>query len=113
MQNLSRRSVLLGGGALGALGAVAAATPSWAWEPSGSIAGSGTGADPRWVWDDEADQLVGSLLDRGAVPAVNAALRNWTYNGQALPAGLPSDVRDFIERARVLPSWADRAKLAA
>src|SRR4029079_6333176 len=28
------------------------------------------------------------------------------------PSGLPADVRAFIERARVLPSWVDQGKLA-
>ena len=70
------------------------------------------GADPRWVWDDEADPLVASLIDRGDVPAVNALLRTWTKNGQPLPDGLPADLRDFMESARQLPPWTDQAKLA-
>ena len=53
MQNVSRRSVLLGGGALGALGLIAAATPAWAWEPTGSRAGGGAGVDPALVWVGE------------------------------------------------------------
>ena len=69
-------------------------------------------ADPRWVWDPEADPLVASLLDRGDVPRVNELLRTWTKNGQPLPAGLPADLRDFMEQARRLPSWADQGKLA-
>ncbi|MGV9881332.1 oxygenase MpaB family protein [Streptomyces sp. NPDC003006] len=117
MDRLSRRDMLMAGGALGALGALGAATPAqartpWTWSPKGSVAGSGAGADPRWVWDAEADPLVASLLDRGDVPKVNKLLRAWTKNGQPLPAGLPSDLRDFMERARRLPSWADRGKLA-
>ncbi|MFC7109949.1 oxygenase MpaB family protein [Nonomuraea rubra] len=52
-----------------------------------------------------------SLLDRGDVPRVNELLRTWTKNGQPLPAGLPADLRDFMERARQLPSWADQGKL--
>ncbi|MFB4315039.1 oxygenase MpaB family protein [Actinomadura sp. 21ATH] len=116
MDKPSRRNVLMTGGALGAVGALTAATPAqasrlWTWSPEGSIAGAGAGADPRGVWDPEADQLVASLLDRGAVPDVNRKLRTWTKNGQALPSGLPADLRDFMERARRLPSWADQAKL--
>ena len=78
----------------------------------GSVAGTGAGADPRWVWDAEADPLVASLLDRGDVPRVNELLRTWTKNDQPLPAGLPADLRDFMEQARQLPSWADQGKLA-
>jgi hypothetical protein len=102
---------LLSGGALGALGALGITAPGWTWAPSGSIAGTGTNTDPRWVWDEEADPLAASLLDRGAVPEVNRILWNWNRNDQPLPAGLPADLVDFIERARQMPAWADRAKL--
>ncbi|WP_328375625.1 oxygenase MpaB family protein [Micromonospora zamorensis] len=117
MDPLSRRKMLKAGGALGALGALGVAAPAqaqslWTWSPSGSVAGAGAGVDPRWVWDEEADPLVASLLDRGDVPMVNQLLRGWTKNGQPLPAGLPADVHQFIERARVLPSWVDQGKLA-
>ncbi|GAA1556950.1 oxygenase MpaB family protein [Actinomadura kijaniata] len=117
MDRPSRRNVLVAGGTLGAVGALGAASPAqaaalWTWSPKGSVAGAGEGADPRGVWDPEADRLVASLLDRGEVPKVNRLLRTWTKNGQPLPAGLPADLRDFMERARRLPSWADRGKLA-
>ncbi|WP_068925887.1 oxygenase MpaB family protein [Planobispora rosea] len=116
MGELSRRDMLKAGGTLGAIGALSVATPAqarvWTWSPSGSVAGTGAGADPRWVWDEEADPLVASLIDHGAVPDVNRLLRTWTKNGQPLPAGLPADLRDFMERARQLPPWADRGKLA-
>jgi hypothetical protein len=114
MGELSRRNMLKAGGALGALGALSIATPAhaWTWSPQGSVAGTGAGLDPRWVWDEEADPLVASLLDRGDVPRVNELLRTWTKNGQPLPDGLPADLRDFMERARRLPTWADQGKLA-
>ncbi|MBB2914553.1 hypothetical protein FHS43_005865 [Streptosporangium becharense] len=118
MTELSRRKMLISGGALGAFGALGMASPAqarsmtpWTWAPSGSVAGSGAGVDPRWVWDEEADPLVASLLDRGAVPEVNRLLWDWNRNDQPLPAGLPADLRDFMERARRLPSWADHGKL--
>ncbi|MGW3349505.1 oxygenase MpaB family protein [Nonomuraea rubra] len=113
MAELSRRRMLISGGALGAMGALAMASPAhaWTWSPQGSIAGAGAGADPRWVWDEEADQLLASLLDRGAIPEVNRLLWDWTRNDQPLPDGLPADLRDFMERARQLPSWADQSKL--
>ncbi|TDC59564.1 DUF2236 domain-containing protein [Actinomadura sp. GC306] len=116
MENPSRRNVLIAGGAVGAVGALSVATPAqasalWTWSPKGSVAGAGAGADPKTVWDDECDQLVASLLERGVVPDVNRKLAQWTKNGQTLPSGLPADLRDFIERARQLPSWVDNAKL--
>ncbi|MEV4181488.1 oxygenase MpaB family protein [Streptosporangium canum] len=118
MAELSRRRILVSGGALGALGALGMASPAqarslmdWTWAPSGSVAGSGAGDDPRWVWDEEADPLVASLLDRGAVPEVNRLLRDWTRNDQPLPEGLPEDLRAFMESARRPPSWADHGKL--
>ncbi|WP_419999615.1 oxygenase MpaB family protein [Streptomyces boninensis] len=117
MENPSRRKLLMAGGALGAIGAVSAAAPAyartpWTWSPKGSVAGAGAGADPRWVWDPEADQLVAGLLDRGEVPKVNSLLRTWKKNGQALPDGLPAELRDFMEEARKMPSWVDQGKLA-
>ena len=111
MSQVTRRSLLFSGGA--ALGTLAVGSPGWTWPASASVAGSGAGADPRWVWDDEADPLVSALIERGDVPAVNALLRTWTKNSQPLPAGLPADLAEFIERARQLPPWADRSKLAA
>src|SRR6478752_7066862 len=118
MAELSRRRILVSGGALGALGALGMASPAqarslmeWTWAPSGSVAGSGAGDDPRWVWDEEADPLVAPLLDRGAVPEVNRLLRDWTRNDQPLPEGLPEDLRAFMESARQPPSWADHGKL--
>jgi endo-cleaving rubber dioxygenase len=118
MNELSRRRMLVvGGGALGALASWGAASPAqalspWTWKPSGSVAGSGAGADPRWVWDAEADPLLASIIERGQVGPINELLRAWTRNDQRLPAGLPEDLRAFVERARRLPSWADEAKLA-
>ncbi|MEU6537169.1 oxygenase MpaB family protein [Streptomyces sp. NPDC047000] len=118
MDGLSRRKMLFTGGALGALGALSAASPAqarslWTWSPSGSVAGTGAGLDPQWVWDEEADPVLAAVLDRGDVPAVNAALRTWTRNDQPLPDGLPADLRSFMEQARRLPDWADPGKLQA
>ncbi|WAC53956.1 oxygenase MpaB family protein [Gordonia sp. SL306] len=114
MEDLKRRTLLKTGGTLGALGAatvVAPATP-WTWSPAGSVPGVGSGADPKGEWDPEADAVIAALLDRGEVPKVNKILRSWTKNGQPLPAGLPTELRDFMEHARQLPPWTDREKLA-
>ncbi len=117
MDKIQRRNVLKAGGALGAIGALSVAAPAhakapWTWAPQGSVAGTGAGADPRWVWDPEADPVVASLIDRGDVPRVNELLRTWKRNSQPLPAGLPADLRDFMDSARQLPSWTDQRKLA-
>ncbi|HET9139483.1 oxygenase MpaB family protein [Actinophytocola sp.] len=118
MAELSRRKMLMSGGSLGALGVLGMASPAqarplleWTWPSSGSVVGSGPGANPRWVWDEEADPVVAGLFERGEVPLVNRLLWNWNRNDQPLPDGLPAQLRDFIERNRVLPSWADRNKL--
>ncbi|WP_019874489.1 oxygenase MpaB family protein [Sporichthya polymorpha] len=114
MGDLNRRTVLLGAGALGAAGALGLVSPAhaWTWSAQASVAGAGRGVDPRRVWDPEADALVADLFARGQVERVNALLADWTTNGQALPAGLPRDLRAFLDRARVLPAWTDEAALA-
>ncbi|MFF0492059.1 oxygenase MpaB family protein [Nocardia sp. NPDC004068] len=119
MSGLSRRDALrAGGGFLGAagvlaLGARTARAEPWTWSPADSIVGSGAGADPLTVWDDQADTVVADVIDNADVPQVNRLLKEWTTNGQPLPDGLPANLRDFIESARQLPSWADQGKLAA
>src|SRR4051794_5648563 len=106
---MSRRGFIGAGAALGA----GLLLPSWSWAGAQSVAGIG-GTTPPWqVWDDEADAVIAAVIERGEVPAVNALLRTWTANGQAPPAGLPADLRDFIDHARQLPAWADIAKLKA
>ncbi|MGW1067108.1 oxygenase MpaB family protein [Streptomyces aureus] len=116
MDGLSRRKMLTTGGALGALGALGLAAPAdarplWTWAPDTSVAGSGSGVDPQWVWDEEADPVLAAVLDRGGIAAINDQLATWTRNDQAPPAGLPADLREFMDQARQLPSWADRTKL--
>ncbi|SEF24477.1 hypothetical protein SAMN05421837_102728 [Amycolatopsis pretoriensis] len=118
MSEINRRHILRTGGALGALGAVSLASPAqaaqslWTWSPTGSVAATGSGADPRYVWDPEADPVAAAVLDSGDVAHVNALLRTWTRNDQPLPTGLPANVRDFMESARRLPGWTDQGKLA-
>ncbi|HEX6341008.1 oxygenase MpaB family protein [Umezawaea sp.] len=106
MSDLSRRNVLSLGVALGLVG-VAGVAPALA-SPAGA---SAAGADPWWVWDDEIDRIMATLLDTGRVPAVNTAMRPWVDNNDPLPSGLPTDLATHLQRANTLPSWADRAKL--
>ncbi|KAF0845738.1 oxygenase MpaB family protein [Nocardia caishijiensis] len=115
MDGLNRRDALKAGGVLGALGAFGLATSAraepWSWSPEESVAGSGSGVDPLTVWDPEADPVVARLIDSGQVPRVNELLRTWTRNGQPLPDGLPTELRDFMEYARRMPQWTDYGKL--
>jgi hypothetical protein len=109
---LSRRGILLGGGVLGAAGTLGIVAPAaWTWAATGSVLGSGAGIDPHLVWDDESDAAVAALFERGEVELVNDLLAGWTHNDQPLPAGLPTDLHAFLERARQLPAWTDQAKL--
>ncbi|MBD0862341.1 DUF2236 domain-containing protein [Gordonia sp. zg691] len=114
MEDLSRRNLLRAGGVVGAAGAVAAVAPStpWTWSPANSVPGRGAGQDPRQMFDDEADPVIAKVIESGQAPRVNKLLNTWHKNSQPLPAGLPAELRDFMEYARRLPSWTDQAKLA-
>nr|ABV68924.1 latex clearing protein [Gordonia westfalica] len=114
MEDLNRRTLIKAGGVVGAAGAVAAVAPAtpWTWSPANSLPGRGAGADPRTLWDDEADPVIAKVIDSGQAPKVNKLLRTWHKNSQPLPAGLPPELRDFMEHARQLPSWTDQSKLA-
>lgn len=111
MSNLSRRKVLSLGAALGLVGA-AGTSDAWAWSSRGSVAGTGSGTDPEYVWDDEVDQLLVSLIENGQVPAVNTAMASWVNNNDPLPTGLPAGLTAYLQKVNKLPSWADPAKLA-
>lgn len=123
MGGITRRDAIKGGiagifGMAGVSGLVGCSQPPgggagspWYWSSEGSIPATGSGQDPAYVWDDEADELVGSLMARGLIPEVNDKLRSWIRNDQPLPAGLPSDLVDFIERNRQYPDWIDWGRL--
>src|SRR5436305_1084680 len=104
MDHISRRTLLKAGGAVGVLGALGALTPAWAWNADRSIAGTGLDTvPPENVWDAAADPVVRRLFEQGGVSKIeelNALLRPWVRNDQALPAGLPSDLVAFIDEAR-------------
>jgi hypothetical protein len=67
----------------------------------------------RGIGDPAADRVVAELTARGQLPAVNKLLRQWVYNDQPLPSGLPSYLVSFIDQARQLPSWADMSRITA
>ena len=114
MGKLSRRNMLKAGGALGALGALA--SPH---RPSSTVDMVARRARCRAperrrpaVGVGRRGRPAGRLTDRPRRSArVNELLRTWTKNGQPLPAGLPADLRDFMEYARQLPPWTDQGKL--
>lgn len=112
---VSRRQVLLGGGALGVL-SVLPMRAAWAWSSNRSVAGGGLDTvPPDEVWDDAADAVVHRLFREEGIRRIdelNALLRPWVYNGQPLPEGLPADLVAFIEEARQLPPWYDAGRIA-
>ncbi|WP_299527840.1 oxygenase MpaB family protein [uncultured Streptomyces sp.] len=111
MTNLDRRRALSLGAALGLVG-VAAPSKAWAWAATDSVAGTGTAADPEYLWDSATDPLMVSLLENGKVPAVNTAMAGWVDNRDALPSAFPAELRAHLEKYNKLPSWADPVKLA-
>ncbi|WP_406081665.1 oxygenase MpaB family protein [Micromonospora sp. NBC_00858] len=110
MENLSRRSILTLGAALGLVAATEPAK-AWAWSSANSIAGTDTVTDPWEVWDDDTDPLLVSLLDNNQIPAVNNAFKSWSRNGDPLPSGLPPALTTYLRKVNTLPAWADPAKL--
>ncbi|MFF2370309.1 oxygenase MpaB family protein [Agromyces sp. NPDC058110] len=118
MPEMNRRTVLTLGAALGLGGVATSGGAAWSWSPSGSVAGAartalggGSTVDPQWVWDDDIDRIMANVITSGQVPAVNHAMRNWTYNSQAVPIGLPAELRSFLQANTKLPEWADKWKL--
>lgn len=65
----------------------------------------------RMMGDPAADRVVADLAAQGDLPQVNRLLREWVYNDQPLPSGLPSELASFIDKARQLPSWADLTRI--
>lgn len=73
MPEMTRRTVLTLGAALGLTGVIAPSA-AWSWSPARSLLGSGDGADPAWVWDDELDRITADAITGGQVPAINSAM---------------------------------------
>ncbi|TXS43957.1 DUF2236 domain-containing protein [Streptomyces sp. t39] len=108
MENLSRRKALSLGVALGLVG-VANPARAWAAAP-GAQGAAATG--PEWIWDSAADPLMAKMITGGHVPAINTAWASWVNNNDPLPSGVPAEFNAYLRQVNVLPSWADRAKLA-
>ncbi len=104
------------GSAIGVSALALRSIPAWAWNSRQSVAGGSLDTlPPEDVWDPAADAVVHRLFREEGVTRIeelNALLRPWHQNGQAVPAGLPDDLVDFIEEARTEPAWFDRRKLA-
>src|SRR3954466_10638182 len=103
---VSRRRMLMGGGALAVMSAVPVRW-AWAWSSKRSVAGGDLDTlPPDQVWDDAADAVVHRLFREEGISRIdelNALLRPWIYNNQSLPDGLPADLVAFIDDARRLP----------
>ncbi|MCX6501707.1 MAG: oxygenase MpaB family protein [Microbacterium sp.] len=110
MSEISRRSVLTLGAALGLTG-VLAPQAAWSWSPARSVLGTGSGTDPQWVWDDDIDRIMAAVTDAGQVPAVNTAIAPWVNNNHPLPAGLPPELSAWLAQSVTMPAWADAAKI--
>lgn len=85
-------------------------------------------ADPRYRADPPADDTVARILAGldgqarvDAIAAVNREIGAWTTNGMldgwraspATPPRIAAALEDFVAAARVLPGWADPARIAA
>ena len=116
MTSISRRRFLQAAGVAGVAGVVLPQVPAWAWSSARSVAGGTLETlPPETVWDPAADAVVHRLFREEGISRIdelNALLRPWHQNGQALPAGLPADLVAFIEEAKQPPSWLDRGRLA-
>ena len=115
MENLSRRTALKGAGVLGAAG-------RRRWWPRRR---HGRGRPPTRYPGPVPEKtrarcgIRGRRGHRQAVPqprtgaAGQQPAQRLDQNSQPLPAGLPNELRDFIEHARRLPAWTDWDRLDA
>jgi F0F1-type ATP synthase membrane subunit c/vacuolar-type H+-ATPase subunit K len=66
----------------------------------------------RQQMDPEADFVVRAVYDRGSVAEVNSMLGQMFRSDAPIPAGLPVEVRTYLEREASLPAWADMHQIA-
>lgn len=92
--------------------AIAAPAPLASRSASGPVISDTVLDQMRMTGDPAADRIVAGLAAQGELPQVNRLLREWVRNDQPLPGGLPPELASFIDHARQLPSWADRARIA-
>lgn len=109
MDQLTRLNALGLGAALGL--AIATAAPAWSWSSAGSIARTPAFGDPHGVWDDEIDGIIERVIRNGRVASVNEAMASWVNNRDAIPVGLPDELRGYLASHVALPEWADMDKL--
>jgi len=67
--------------------------------------------DLEQIGDPAADEVVAGLVRAGQLHEVNRVLSQWQSDSQQIPAGLPADLRDFLQQARRAPDWADQLRL--
>jgi hypothetical protein len=65
----------------------------------------------REVGDPLADGVVAALFARHEVGKVNALLHELIRDDRPQPAGLPVEVRDYLDRTIELPPWADARQI--
>jgi len=92
-----------------------------------ALAAPALAADPRYRADPLADDAIARILcgcdgeqRYDAIAIVNRELAAWTTNGvldgwrasPATPASIAAALEDFVAAARILPGWADPARIA-
>jgi squalene cyclase len=62
--------------------------------------------------DPVADKVVKAVFARGQVAEVDNLLGRLFAAAATLPADLPAEVKEYLEKGRVLPDWADAGRIA-
>ena len=66
----------------------------------------------RKMTDPIADEVISKIMERGEKNSVNSLFGSITKDGDAVPADLPQEVRDYFEKTAILPDWADKDLIA-